>query len=121
MEQINDKSCKMKFITCVMDGVQNGYIKGRNIVIMNQSKAVTYAQMKDMGIAEKYLDTKSAGYTKEELEKLYNKIEQLKAEYTKLLAITPEQLFSMDINDFLKQYLHRYPEEKTRLKEYKLY
>lgn len=113
--EIIDKTYKMKFIIAVIDGTENGYIQGRNIILMKQNKALVAQQMQLLGIPDKYMGAKSTHYTIEELNKLQNKINQLNEEYNKLSVINPEELMMVDINRFLDKYLKVYPEEKNRL------
>ena len=108
---------KMKFITCVIEGTRSGYIPGKSIVVMNKPKSEILPQMQAAEIpAELLTSTKISNCTVEELQKLQDKINSLYAAYQKLGQTKPEQLWIMDINEFLGVYLKKYPEERSRMR-----
>jgi DNA topoisomerase-2 len=114
--EINDKTMKIKFIQAVLDGYENGPITGRTIVFMKRNRADAIQQMAALGIPDKFLETKSYSYTLDDIRKLEDKINKLYAEYQLLEKTTPEELWTMDIDEFIKVYLKYYPEEKNRVK-----
>jgi DNA topoisomerase-2 len=113
--QIDGKIMKIKFITGVIDGLDHGYIPGKNIIIMKQKKIITLKQMADIGIPPEYLKTGSNNYTEEDIKKLEDAIAQLNQKYQVLLATRPEDLWISDINEFIAAYLKKYPGERDRL------
>ena len=117
--EIADKQDKIKFIHSVIDGVENGYIPGRNIVIMKNKKDLVYAQMDALGIDRKHLKgTSSDKYTVEDIANLNDEVDKLKEKYNQLYQLTIDQMFINDLNEFIGKYLREYPDEKVRLNKY---
>ncbi len=115
VDEINDKTMKIKFIQAVLDGYENGPILGRNVVFMKRNKADAIQQMVALGIPDKYLETKSYNYTLDDIKKLEDKINKLYSEHQQIEKTTPEQLWMIDIDEFLAVYLRKHPEEKVRI------
>jgi len=117
VEDIKIKQDKIKFISCVIDGIENGYIPGRNIIIIKNKKDVVYSQMDALEIPRINLKgTGSDKYTLEDIQALQNKINDMCAKYKHLEQLKIEQLFINDLNEFIQKYLKEYPDERSRLK-----
>ena len=116
-EQIIDKQFKIKFIYCVIDCNDNGYIAGRNIAIMKTKRDVIYSQMDALQIPRKHLKgTSSDKYSIDDIQILEDKVRKMYEKYQQLEQLKIEQMYILDLNEFIDRYLKEYPEEKARKK-----
>lgn len=119
VEDINQKIMKIQFVTAVINGTLKGYIPGETIVVMNKPKKEILEQMKLLKTTvtdEILTSTKLTNCTADEVQKLHAKIMELKNTYDGLLKTSIIDMYMSDINEFVVEYLKKFPEEKSRLK-----
>lgn len=115
-KKIEHNTLKKKFIVAVLDGINNGYIKGQNIILVGNKKEFVLSQMRDLGIPEEYLNnSKGTHFTNDGIIKIDAIIKELNDKFIELNNISSTSLWIQDLDIFINKYLNIYPEEKTRL------